>query len=110
VGGYSEVGGEPQVVGLAVEQAAGQRVVLFIGLPVRALAWLAPISAAERYRVTCSARAAGSTAWRPWLMAAVARRCIPVMASAAWVAQHHWPAGAASVTACSSRRACAQQS
>ena len=48
VRGNPEVPGEPQVVVLAVQQAAGQRVVLFIRGLERAAVWLAPIRAAER--------------------------------------------------------------
>ena len=102
------VPGEPQVVVLPVAQAAGQRVVLFISGPERAAVWLAPASTAERYRLIWETSAAGSTTSRPWLAASRTRSCMAVSASAACAAQHHWPPGAASVTACSSRKAWAQ--
>ena len=61
----------------------------------------APIRTAERNRRTWAASTSGSTASRPWLIASLTRSCIAVSARAAWVAQHHWPCGTASATACS---------
>ena len=58
---------ESQVVVLAVSQAAGQRVVLFISAPERAAVWLTPARTAGRNKRTWMASAAGSTASRPWL-------------------------------------------
>src|SRR6266567_7724363 len=79
----------------------------FIRAPERPAVWLAPIRTAERNRRSWAASAAWSTASRPWLIVSRTRSCIAVSASAPWVAQHHWPAAAASVTACSSRSTCA---
>src|SRR6266568_3421474 len=49
------------------------------------------VAAAERYLVTCPARAAGSTPSPPWAIASLTSFCIWVSISAAWVAQHHSP-------------------
>jgi hypothetical protein len=46
--GHPPVPGKPQIVVLAAEQAAGQRVVLFISGPERPAVWLTPARAAER--------------------------------------------------------------
>lgn len=67
--------------------------------PVGARDVLAPVDDGE------PADAPGAMASRPRLIASRTSARIAVIA---WAAQHHCPAGAASVTACTSRRACAQ--
>ena len=88
---HPEAGGEPQVVVLAVAQAAGQRIVLFHQRPGACSGLGRPDQGGGAEQADWAASAAGSTASRPWLIASLASCCIRVSASAACVARHHWP-------------------
>src|SRR5260370_11300278 len=108
--GNPPVPGKQQVVVLAVQQAAWQRMVFLDELVVPFCGLAGPDQRCGPVAVTSSTSAPASAPSLPFTIASLTSACIPVSASAAWAAQHHWPGGARSVTACISRRACAQQS
>src|SRR6185437_3362026 len=107
----SAVGGEPEVVGLAVEQPAGERVVLFHHVAGPGSGGCDADLCGRAVELDLCGQSIGVEGVGCAAIASATSFCMVTSASAAWVAQHQSTSGsAASVTACSSRWAWAQQS